>query len=230
MPELPQKLIVDFLAQRFAGAVVARARAISLRARLQQKNVSEPLIEQLLAELDNCDFARFAPGADRKAEADAALSRAEQILTAVDLGAHVITFSLVSSFAGRRFRASPMPRAPARRGQERSSRSEAYEQLQGGGLRNADLEYNLGTSYGEQGDLGQRDLAFAPRRAARARGRHSQQLCQAAARKVVEQRQGTRDDVTPRQISEMAWRTYPPKSSLTCRSSLLAGVVGSRGW
>jgi ribosomal protein S30 len=77
-----QKLIVDFLAQRFAVSLGTPRE--QLRARLVGKGVNEALVEQLLSELDNCDFARFAPGADRATEADAALSRAEQILTTLD--------------------------------------------------------------------------------------------------------------------------------------------------
>jgi tetratricopeptide (TPR) repeat protein len=69
---------------------------------------------------------------------------------------------------------------------------QVYEQLQSGGLRNADVEYNLGTSYGEQGDLGRAVLHL--RRADRlepAADVHTN--LQQLREKVVEQRQGARD-------------------------------------
>lgn len=77
-----QKVIVDFLAQRFSVSLGTPRE--QLRVRLVAKGASDGSVEQLLSELDNCDFARFAPGADRAAEADAALSRAEQIIATLD--------------------------------------------------------------------------------------------------------------------------------------------------
>lgn len=69
---------------------------------------------------------------------------------------------------------------------------QTYEQLQAGGLRNADVEYNLGTSYGEQGDLGRAILHL--RRAEKLEpAADIRTNLQQLREKVVEQRQGSRD-------------------------------------
>ena len=69
---------------------------------------------------------------------------------------------------------------------------QTYEQLQAGGLRNADVEYNLGTSYGEQGDLGRAILHL--RRADKLESAADIRTnLQQLREKVVEQRQGSRD-------------------------------------
>jgi hypothetical protein len=55
-----------------------------LRAMLLKQSVNEAAIDRLLSELDNCDFARFAPGGHLPKEAEQAAERLEQVIGAVD--------------------------------------------------------------------------------------------------------------------------------------------------
>ncbi len=77
-----QRILGDFLSQRFA--ISPGASRESMRTRLVERGAPEGIVEQLLSELDNCDFARFAPGADRASAADAALARSEQLIVTLD--------------------------------------------------------------------------------------------------------------------------------------------------
>lgn len=77
-----QKVLVDFLNERFAVGIGAQRD--KLRTVLSAHGVSEEQIDALLSELDNCDFARFAPGADESSTEQAALQRAEQVINGLD--------------------------------------------------------------------------------------------------------------------------------------------------
>ncbi len=55
-----------------------------LRAAMIKEGVDEAAIDRLLTELDNCDFARFAPGGHLAREAEQAGERLEQVIARVD--------------------------------------------------------------------------------------------------------------------------------------------------
>lgn len=77
-----QKVLSDFLVERFAiGASTPRER---IRALLLEAGAAEQAIDALLSELDNCDFARFAPGANQSATEQATLQRCEQAIATLD--------------------------------------------------------------------------------------------------------------------------------------------------
>lgn len=56
----------------------------ALRARLTERGVPDELAGALVAELENCDFARFAPASTRGDEARNALDRASHLLADID--------------------------------------------------------------------------------------------------------------------------------------------------
>src|SRR5205085_11311916 len=73
-----QKIIVDYLSERFSiSAGTPRERLAEL---LRESGVADQAIDGLLAELDNCDFARFAPAADRELQAQNSIHRIEAVL------------------------------------------------------------------------------------------------------------------------------------------------------
>ena len=52
-----------------------------IRVTLSNLGMNEPLIERLVQELENCDFARFAPGAREATAVNEALERAQNIIS-----------------------------------------------------------------------------------------------------------------------------------------------------
>ncbi len=78
-----------------------------------------------------------------------------------------------------------------------------YESLAEGGLRNADVEYNLGTSYGEQNELGQAILHLERAKRLRNAADIDHNLVQLRER-VLEQQKGTRETALLADLAEGA--------------------------
>jgi hypothetical protein len=57
-----------------------------MRGALIAVGYSPELVERLVVELENCDFARFAPGADADDKMTAALERSAVILNEMEAG------------------------------------------------------------------------------------------------------------------------------------------------
>lgn len=76
------KVVRQYLSERY-GISLGTGRD-RLRELLLGAGVSERNTDRLLAELDNCDFARFAPGGDLPREAEAARNRLEDALDGLE--------------------------------------------------------------------------------------------------------------------------------------------------
>jgi len=72
------KIMTDYLHERFSLSLGASREQI--RSALYEMNIPDQTIHTLLSELDNCDFARFAPGAHERSQTEAATSRVESVL------------------------------------------------------------------------------------------------------------------------------------------------------
>ena len=55
-----------------------------MRSALKAKGISDPVSEQLIGELENCDFARFAPSAGGADEMREALDRSARLIDALE--------------------------------------------------------------------------------------------------------------------------------------------------
>jgi hypothetical protein len=63
-----------------SGVAIRGLTMDETRDLLGRKNAPETVIEDLIQELENCDFARFAPGANEKSAIEEALARASRLI------------------------------------------------------------------------------------------------------------------------------------------------------
>jgi hypothetical protein len=76
------RVLREYLVERFAISLGTQREG--LRIGLQATGCDERAVEALLSELDNCDFARFAPGGERTSEVEATIERVVEVLAALD--------------------------------------------------------------------------------------------------------------------------------------------------
>ena len=79
-------ILLQYVEDRFGLTALGLTHDV-LRARLLEAGVSEALAAELVAELENCDFARFAPANTRDDELRQALDRATSLLAEIDAAA-----------------------------------------------------------------------------------------------------------------------------------------------
>lgn len=75
--------LLQYVEHRF-GLTALGLTHDALRAALIEAGVPEPLAQELVTELENCDFARFAPASTRGDEMRQALDRAARLLAEID--------------------------------------------------------------------------------------------------------------------------------------------------
>jgi tetratricopeptide (TPR) repeat protein len=151
-----------------------------LRTHLLGKGFSPETAEAIVRELENCDFARFAPSASGPGEMRAALRRVRNLLGFIeterligDSKAIAVAGLLLLALAAPAHAADPTPRAGAddpllgasqdatfRRGNEAYLKGDykeaalAYEQVAALGVVSEHLYYNLGNAYYKLGAIG----------------------------------------------------------------------------
>jgi hypothetical protein len=77
------RVLVEHLEERVGEPVSAMTRE-QLRDYLSERGFPEETVEALVRELENCDFARFAPSASGPGEMRAALRRVRALLSAIE--------------------------------------------------------------------------------------------------------------------------------------------------
>ena len=141
----------------------------NISQQLSSHQVSDEIIQQFISALDECEFARYAPGdatGNMNKVYDTALSALTQIASTMKKGkntasmAVVIAFLLTYSFIPQTSHAVTKAQADSAYQQEQYQQAaQIYEQLLKRG-ESADLYYNLGNAYYRMDDITHAVLAY----------------------------------------------------------------------
>ena len=141
----------------------------NISQQLSSHQVSDEIIQQFISALDECEFARYAPGdatGNMNKVYDTALSALTQIASTMKKGkntasmAVVIAFLLTYSFIPQTSHAVTKAQADSAYQQEQYQQAaQIYEQLLKRG-ESADLYYNLGNAYYRMEDITHAVLAY----------------------------------------------------------------------
>lgn len=141
----------------------------NISQQLSSHQVSDEIIQQFISALDECEFARYAPGdatGNMNKVYDTALSALAQIASTMKKGkntasmAVVIAFLLTYSFIPQTSHAVTKAQADSAYQQEQYQQAaQIYEQLLKRG-ESADLYYNLGNAYYRMEDITHAVLAY----------------------------------------------------------------------
>jgi uncharacterized protein YgiM (DUF1202 family) len=185
-----------------------------LRTHLLSRGFSAETAEAIVRELENCDFARFAPSASGPGEMRAALRRVRNLLGFIeterligDSRAIAVAALLLLALAAPAHAADPADPllgasqdATFRRGNEAYLKGEyqeaalAYEQVAALGVVSEHLYYNLGNAYYKLGSIGpaiynyERALEVDPSGPAADDARYNLEAAREAARRKAEDR------------------------------------------
>ncbi len=149
------------------GEAVGGITHTSLAKELSARGMEGELVKRIIDELESCDFARFSAAGGSSEEMERCLGRTKALLSRVDKF-QPIALLLLCLACGWTNVASAQPISEVFESANASAfqgnwgeAATTYEELLEAGVHDADVHFNLGTAYANDGKLGRAVLSFS---------------------------------------------------------------------